>query len=484
MRLAEVLRGAWASRPDNLRRGHRLRYRLTLVALLVADITFAFQQTAVIPAFPTIEQDLQAPATWTAWLLSGYLIVATVATPLLGKLGDQQGKRRLLLIALLLFLTGSVGAAVSPNIGLLIVFRTVQGIGGAVFPLTFAVVRDEIPDENVSFAIGILTGGFGIGAALGLGLGGFIAAALSWRFIFALGGAAILLSTLLIALLVPHSPVRTESRLDILGGALFGATLAALLLALTEGANLGWSSWPIIILFAASIVLMGGWVGYELSVENPLIDLRVLSMPAVLLTNLATLALGYLLFGVYFLVPHFVEAPENAPAEVARQLHYGFAASAAEAGLYLLPAAIGQLISGPLSGVIERRWSPKWPFAGGMVLGALAAFGLAFWHDQPWQVVISMLILGFGVGLGIGMSGTLVTQSVSEQDTGISNALNTTLRRVGGGMGGQIGAALLATITIAGTQAPRESAFIAAFTVTALLCLLGAGCAVFIPRQT
>ena len=232
MRLAEVLRGAWASRPDNLRRGHRLRYRLTLVALLVADITFAFQQTAVIPAFPTIEQDLQAPATWTAWLLSGYLIVATVATPLLGKLGDQQGKRRLLLIALLLFLTGSVGAAVSPNIGLLIVFRTVQGVGGAVFPLTFAVVNDEIPDENVSFAIGILTGGFGIGAALGLGLGGFIAAALSWRFIFALGGAAILLSTLLIALLVPHSPVRTGSRLDILGGALFGAALTALLLAL------------------------------------------------------------------------------------------------------------------------------------------------------------------------------------------------------------------------------------------------------------
>ena len=144
MRLAEVLRGAWASRPDNLRRGHRLRYRLTLVALLVADITFAFQQTAVIPAFPTIEQDLQAPATWTAWLLSGYLIVATVATPLLGKLGDQQGKRRLLLIALLLFLTGSVGAAVSPNIGLLIVFRTVQGVGGAVFPLTFAMISASV----------------------------------------------------------------------------------------------------------------------------------------------------------------------------------------------------------------------------------------------------------------------------------------------------------------------------------------------------
>lgn len=484
MRLIQVLRGAWASRPDNLHHGHRFRYRLALVALLLADITFAFQQTAVIPAFPTIEQDLRAPATWTVWLLSGYLIVATVATPLLGKLGDQQGKRRLLLIALLIFLIGSVGAAISPNIGLLIIFRTVQGIGGAVFPLTFAVVSDEVPGENVSFAIGILTGGFGIGAALGLGLGGFIAAALSWRFIFALGGAAILLSTLLITLLVPHSRVTAEPRLDILGGVLFGTALTALLLGLTEGPNLGWASWPIIALFAAFTVLIGGWVGYELRVENPLMDLRILTMPAVLLTNLATLALGYLLFGVYFLLPHFVEAPENVPASVAGRLHYGFAASAAEAGLYLLPAAIGQLMGGPLSGVIERRWSPKWPFAGGMLLGALGAFGLALWHDQPWQVVSSMLILGFGAGLGIGMGGTLVTQSVSEQDTGISNALNTTLRRVGGGIGGQIGAALLATITVAGTQTPRESAFVIAFAVTALLCLLGAGCAALIPRQS
>jgi MFS family permease len=206
-------------------------------------------------------------------------------------------------------------------------------------------------------------------------------------------------------------------------------------------------------------------------------------MPTVLLTNLATLALGYLLFGVYFLVPHFVEAPENAPADVAGRLHYGFAASAAEAGLYLLPAAIGQLIGGPLSGVIERRWSPKWPFAGGMALGALGAFALALWHDQPWQVAISMLVLGFGSGLGIGMGGTLVTQSVSEQDTGISNALNTTLRRVGGGIGGQIGAALLATVTVTGTQVPREGAFIIAFAVTALLSALATGCAVFIPRQ-
>jgi MFS family permease len=479
-----VLRGVWASRPGSLPRGNRHRYRLALVALLIGDVTFAFQQTAVIPTLPSIEQDLQAPATWSAWLLSGYLIVATIATPLLGKLGDQRGKRRLLLAALVLFLVGSVGAAVSPNIGVLIAFRTAQGAGGAVFPLSFSVVRDEFPDERVGLAIGVLTGGFGAGSALGLGLGGVIAEALSWRFIFVVGGVAILVSAALVALLVPPSPVTTESRLDVLGGALFGGALAALLLALTEGVRLGWGSWPIVVLFVASAGLLAGWIGYELRAESPLIDLRVLGAPAVLLTNLATLALGYLIFGVFFLVPHLVEAPAHAPVSVVGQLHYGFAASAAEAGLYLVPAAIGQLIGGPLSGVIERRWSPKWPFVAGMALGAAGAAGLAGWHDRPWQVVIGMLVLGTGVGFGIGAGGTLVTQAVSEQDTGISNAVNTALRRMGGGIGGQIGAALLATLTVAGTQVPRESAFVFAFAIAAVLCLIGAGCALFVPPKT
>lgn len=481
-RIAALLRRAQVSSSASQPRGNRRRYLLALVALVVGDIAFAFQQTAVIPALPSIEQDLQSPAAWAAWLLSGYLIVATISTPLLGKLGDQRGKRLLLLIALALFLVGSLGAAVSPSVGVLIVFRMIQGIGGVVFPLTFSVVRDEFPEERVSVAIGVLTGGFGVGSALGLGLGGVIAEALSWRFIFAIGGVTILAGVALVVRLVPQSPVNPDLRLDILGSALLGGALAALLLALTEGVSLGWGSWPIITLFVAAAGLMIAWVAYELRVENPLIDLRVLTAPPVLLTNLATLALGYLLFGMFFLVPHLVGAPTHAPSSVAGELHYGFAASAAQTGLYLVPAAIGQLVGGLLTGLIERRWSPKWPFAAGMVVGAASAAGLAAWHNQPWQVMIGMLVLGTGVGFSIGTSGTLVTQAVREQDTGVSNAINAALRRVGGGIGGQIGAALLSTITIAGTQVPRESAFVVAFAISAVLCVAGAGCAIFIPR--
>lgn len=454
-----------------------------LAALLLANVTFAFQQTAIIPAIPTVGENLHVPTTWTAWLLSGYLIVSSIVTPLLGKLGDQRGKRRLLIESLALFLVGSAGAALSPNIWALISFRALQGFGGVVFPLSFAVARDELPEERLGFAIGLLTGGFGIGTALGLGAGGFIAEWLSWRFIFIIGGVCVLAGIALVAVFIPASPRTGAAKLDLPGGLLFGGSLAALLLALTEGVNLGWDSGPVIALFAGAVVLMGLWIFRELRVESPLIDLRILGMPAVALTNLATLALGYLLFGTFFLLPHLIEAPAHVPDHVVERLHYGFGVGAAASGLYLVPAAVGQLLGGPLSGLVEGRFSPKWPFAFGMVLATTGAAWLAAMHEHPWQVLLGMLVIGLGMGFGIGTSGTLITRSVGERDTGISNAINSALRRVGGGIGGQVGAALLTTLTFAGTSVPRENAFVAAFAVAAVLSLLGALCAVLVPKK-
>lgn len=441
-----------------------------LGALLLTNVAFAFQQTAVIPALPTIERSLHASTTLTAWLLSGYLIIASVATPLVGKLGDQRGKRLMILAALVVFFVGSVGAALSPNIWVLIAFRGLQGVGGAVFPLSFSVARDELSGDHIGTAIGELTGSFGVGTAIGLGLGGIIAGSLSWRLIFAIGGLTIAGAIILVVVLVPESRRGAREKLDITGGLIFGGALAALLLAVTEGVRLGWTSIPIIGRFVAAAGLMVLWVYHESRTESPLLDLKVLAAPAVLLTNLATIALGYLLFGTYFLIPHFVEVPSR----------YGFAVGAAGAGLYLLPGAIGQLLTGTFSGVVERKSSPKWLLAAALGLAGSGAAALALWNGHPWEVVAWVFVLGCGIGLGISAGGALVTGAVSEQDTGISNSFNSVLRRVGGGIGSQVGAALLAAFTVTGSL-PVERAFVVAFAISAGLCLLGAGCAVFIP---
>lgn len=473
-RLAAPVRHAWERRPDALDVGDQRRYGVALAALAIGDAAYAFQQTAVIPAFPTIQRALHAPETWTAWLLTGYLIVASIAAPLIGRLGDRHGKRRLLVIALAVFLLGSIGAALAPGIATLIVFRALQGVGGAVFPLSFAVVRDEFPPERVGGAIGLLTGFFGVGSAAGLGLGGLIAGALSWRWIFAVGAVTILLATVLVELLVPRSPHRAESRLDGIGATLLGGGLAALLVALTEGPRLGWGSAPVVGLLVVSVVLIGALGAWERRVGAPIADLTVLRRRPVLFTNLASLVLGYVLFGTYFLVPSLVDAD---PGKVG----YGFGVSAAGVGLLLLPSAVGQLVGGPASGWLGRRLDPKLPFALGMGLVAAGAATLAAWHGTLWQVAVAMLVLGAGFGLALGPAGALIAQSVSATESGVASALNSVVRRVGGGVGAQIGGALLAAVTLRG-GAPSEHAFVVAFWIGAGVALAGTACALLVPR--
>jgi MFS family permease len=161
--------------------GERQHHNITLAILTVAGIAFALQQTMVIPALPALQRDLHTTTAWVTWLLTGFLLTASVATPLVGKLGDQYGKERLLVISLGVFFLGCVGAALAPNIAVLIGFRMIQGVGGAVFPLSFSIIKDEFPAEKVGIAVGVVSSVFAVGGGLGLVLSGLIVDHLSWR---------------------------------------------------------------------------------------------------------------------------------------------------------------------------------------------------------------------------------------------------------------------------------------------------------------
>jgi len=433
-----------------------------VAALAVADIAFAFQQTAVIPVIPTVQRDFHAPQTWSAWLVSGYLVASSIATPLFGKLGDRYGKRRLLSWALAVFLLGSVGAALSPGIGVLIGFRAVQGAGGAVFPLSLSIARERLPQERRAFGIGLLTGAFGLGTTLGFALSGAIVEASSWRWVFGAGAIAILAVALVMPRVVPRSEVRNEARLDLVGGALLTSGVALLLVALTEGVPLGWTAWPVIAAFVVGFAALGGWVWHDARAEEPLLDPAVLSSRPVLLTNGATLTLGYVIFGVYFLIPYLVEG----------QGSYGFGAGPLAMGLYLVPAAVGQVLAGSISGPVAARIGSKATFTLGMALVAGAAAWLALLHSSPWEVLVGTGAMGLGAGFGIGVASTLIAETSHGEETGIATALNSVVRRVGGGFGGQIGAALLAGVTLS-SGGPAERAFVIAFWLCAGVALAG-----------
>src|SRR6185436_10562075 len=241
--------------------------------------------------------------------------------PVLGKLGDQFGKERMLLVSLGLFLAGCLGAAFAWNIWSLIAFRVVSGAGGAI-------IRDEFPPEKVKVGIGLLSAVFGVGGGFGIVLSGVIVDNFSWRLLFLLGSIPVALSIALVHRFVPESPIRSPSRVDIPGALLLSGGLLSLMVALTEGESWGWTSPRLLGLIVVAALFFLLWGMVELRSSSPMVDMRMLSHRPVLLTNIATLISGFALFSCFVLLPTFVESNSSNG--------YGFSASATVAGLYLL----------------------------------------------------------------------------------------------------------------------------------------------------
>ena len=453
----------------------RQHHSVTLAVLTLAGTAFAFQKTMVFPALPTFQEEFGASTAWTTWVLTAFLVSAAVTTPILGKLGDQYGKERMLLVSLGIFLLGCVGAAAAWNLWSLIGFRALSGAGGALFPLSFAIIRDEFPPARVGVGIGLLSAVFGVGGGFGIVLSGVIVDHFSWRLLFVLGSIPVAASLALVYRFVPESPIRTPSRVDVPGAVLLSAALVTFMVALTEGEHWGWMSAPILGLVAASAVIFALWVVVESRSPAPMVDMRMLAHRPVLLTNVTTMISGFALFTCFVLVPAFVESSS--------EHGYGFGASATQAGLYLLPSSLAMLFSGPVAGLLGRRYGSKWPLAAGMTIVALAALLLSQVHDEPWQVALASGLLGVGVGAAFAAMVSLIAENVDAREMGIATGMNTVVRMIGAVVGAQVGAALLTAQTIGSSSIPAESAFTWAFGLSAVAALAAAAVALSITRQ-
>jgi EmrB/QacA subfamily drug resistance transporter len=450
----------------------RQHYNFTLAILTLAGAAFSLQQTMVFPALGTFQEEFGATPAWTTWVLTGFLVSGAVLTPVLGRLGDQFGKERVLLISLGLFLAGCLGAAFAWSIWSLIAFRIVSGAGGALFPLSFAIIRDEFPAEKVKVGIGLLSAVWGVGGGFGIVLSGVIVDHFSWRLLFLLGSIPVALSILLIHRYVPESPVRSPSRVDVPGALLLSGGLLSLMIVLTEGESWGWSSAPVLGLLVLSGALFALWGLVESRSTSPMVDLSMLAHRPVLLTNVATLVSGFALFSCFVLLPAFVETD---PSD-----GYGFGASATQAGLYLLPSSVAMLFAGPLAGTIGRRIGSKWPLAGGMLVVSFAALLFATRHDEPWTVLVASGLLGLGVGAAFASMAALIADNVDALEMGVAAGMNTVVRMIGAVVGGQVAAALLTAQTIGDTSVPAESAFTTTFALSTVAALAAAGIALSI----
>ncbi len=213
----------------------RQHYNLTLAVLALAALAYALLQTMVAPALPEIQKDVGATTTQVTWVLTVYLLTASVATPLLGRLGDMFGKERVLVFVLIAFAAGTLVSALSHSLPWLVAGRAIQGAAGAVFPLAFGIIRDEFPREKVATGIGLISATFGIGGGAGLILSGVIVDHLSYEWIFWFGFVVIAIATVATHFFVPESPVKTPAKIDWVGAALMSGGLVCLLLGVSEG---------------------------------------------------------------------------------------------------------------------------------------------------------------------------------------------------------------------------------------------------------
>jgi MFS family permease len=202
---------------------HRQHFNLTLAVLALGGVSFALLQSLVAPALPNIQHSLHTSESTVSWVLTGYLLSASVATPIIGRLGDMFGKERVMVIVLVMLGLGTLLAAVATSISMLIAARVIQGIGGGIFPLAFGIIRDEFPREKVSGGIGLMSALLGIGGGLGVVLAGVIVDHLTYHWLFWIPLVAIIGATVLAHFFVPESPIKTPGRVSWLGAALMSS---------------------------------------------------------------------------------------------------------------------------------------------------------------------------------------------------------------------------------------------------------------------
>jgi EmrB/QacA subfamily drug resistance transporter len=445
-----------------------------LAALLLAALAYALSQTMVAPALPKIVDGYETSRSSASWVLTGYLLSASVCTPLAGKLGDLFGKGRVLTWVLLIFSAGSVVCALGNSIGVVIAGRVIQGVAGGVFPLAFGIINDELPRENRAVAIGLVSAMFGIGGGIGLPLSGVIVdnADLSWLFWIGLIALPAAVAT---ARLVPASPARRRTRVDWLGASVLSAGLVALLLGITKANSWGWTSLRTLGLLVGGALVLVFFTWLQRRTRDPLVDIRVLGQRAVLATNVTGFLVGVAMFGSFLLIPQF--------AETAKGNGYGFGMSVTQAGLVMLPSAASMLVAGPVGGSLGNRIGFRLVLALGTVFAASSFALLAAVHDAVWPFLAAGVLLGFGISFAFAAMANLVVAAVDPGDVGIATGINTIARTVGGAFGAALVTALLTAETIPGTSGiPTESAYTEAFVFSALGALLALAACLTIPR--
>ncbi|MGV2982358.1 MFS transporter [Microbacterium sp. AGC85] len=450
---------------------------LTVAVLAFAGLCASFMFTLVVPLQAELPTLLNASREDTTWVVTITLLVAAIATPISGRLGDMYGKRRVIVVLLAALIVGSVIAALSGSIVGVIIGRALQGGVTGVIPLGIAIMRDILPTNRLGTAVALMSATMGVGGALGMPLAAYLAINADWHSLFWLAAGLGITGLILVLFLVPEDVLLSPGRLDVPGAIGLAIGLTGLLLYVSRGAQWGWTSPIGLALLIGGVLVLLVWGWYQLRTKDPLLDLRVAARPAVLFTNIAAIGMGFALFGSNVTFPQMLELPVETGS--------GFGLDMITAAFIVMPAGLVMMVISPLSGWLERTVGPRPLFTVGASAIVLAYVYVLIWSTEWWNILVANAIIGVGIGFTFAAMPMIIMRAVPANETGASNGLNALFRSVGTSSASAVMGAVLAamSVEIDGVAVPTREAFNVCYWLAIVAAIIAVVLSLFIPKS-
>lgn len=433
---------------------------LVIAVLALCGTVVSLQQTMVLPLVPDLPDLIGTSAGNASWMITATLVAGAVATPVISRMADMYGKRRMILVTLAIVALGALVGGLSTSLPFLLLARALQGMGMALVPIGIATMRDELEPDKVPLAVALMSATLAIGAGVGLPLGGFLAEAFDWHVVLWLPGVLALLMLGLVLVTVSESNVRTAGAFDFRGAVLLSLALVLLLLAVSKGADWGWVDARTLGCLAAGVALLAVFIPLELRIPNPLVDIRTAAQPVILAANTISVFMGFAMFVNMLVSTQLLQTPKDTG--------YGLGLDALHAGLWMAPSAVAFGVLAPLSGWVTRRFGPEVAIGAGGVIMAVSYLARVPLSGSVTLVVVGTVVVTIGTALAYSALPTLIMRSVPVTETAAANGLNTLLRSVGTSTASAVTAAVLAaTITSATKGYPTFGALSTMFVLAA-----------------
>jgi EmrB/QacA subfamily drug resistance transporter len=395
-----------------------------LAVLIVGMFMSVLDISIVNVAIPTMQRDFSATTEQIQWVENAYSLALGVVVPVSAWLSGRFGPARVYVLCLLGFAAGSALCGLAWDLNSIVAFRVLQALPGGILPVvTLTIVYRIVPQEKIGAAMGMYGLGIIVAPAIGPTLGGYLVEYVDWRLIFFINVPVGILGTVAAVMLLPRFGPTPVGRFDILGFVTVATGLVALLFALTEGQSWGWTSYPILILFGVSVIMLALFVVIELEVESPLLPVKIFRHWAYTNSLLLISVLSVGLFAVLFYIPLLLQQ--------ARGL------GAFDTGLLLLPQALVMAVIMPTAGLLYDRIGPRWPATIGLAITAVGTFMLTDVTLDSSNTKVVWLLAARSIGMGLAMMPIMTggMAAVPPDEVDGAGAFNTVVQRAAAALG-------------------------------------------------